>query len=483
VFERDIRLGLMDSLLSPAQGCLAQVAQIHADALELDAHFYGHMACWYQHKGRVRSFREVFVAGLSVSTLTEHREAAWFWLQQLAPHQVAGVVRVAKEHFGRCPRSLRSAVTHYLREREANPYGFDRAALRQGKALKELYAGLHISPDRRAQGVLFSRKPPEGSLSWKVKRLAQSQNPSEQALMILDLRLPFPVAVGLVRSLTPSVLAALVEVMTPAEVMNHLKMLEARGALTHPELRQRVEEKLAEARQDRRVSDYRGLMASEVVSDDKIHHQLQQVTQQRLVAQGQILRSTALLVDKSSSLTEAIEVGKRVAALTAGLMKEGVSLQVLVFDTVARPILCAGTSVADWTQAFKAVEAQGATSIGSPVAWLRANRVLVEQLVVVTDEEENTSPYFVDQLELYAREMGVRPEVTLVKVGSASAHLEKQMRQHQWPFDTYCFTGDYFSLPNLVPMLTRPGRLELLMEILSTPLPAKADLAPAKKAC
>jgi hypothetical protein len=42
-------------------------------------------------------------------------------------------------------------------------------------------------------------------------------------------------------------------------------------------------------------------------------------------------------------------------------------------------------------------------------------------------------------------------------------------------FDTFTFAGDYYSLPNLVPLLTRPSRLELLMEILETPLPERAE--------
>lgn len=480
MFERDIRLGLMDSLLSPAKAELSDLVKIHADALELDVHFYGHLAAWFHKNGRVRSFREVFCAGLFASPLPEHREAGWVILQSLAPHQVANVVKAAKQHFHKAPRTLRSAVVDFLRQREANPFVFDRAAARQGKALKELYAALHIAPGQRAQSVLFARKPPEGSLAAKVKALANSTSPAEQALMILDLKLPFPVAVGAVRQLTPAVLAALVEVMTPAEVMNHLKMLEALGALEHKELRQRVEEKLKEAATDTRVSDLKGLKAAKIVKDDNIRQQVEAVVQQRASAQGNIVRSTAILVDKSSSLTVAIDAAMQLGALVGGLMKA--DLHVLVFDTVSRPIKVpvGSASIADWERAFQGVVANGATSIGSPVAWLRANKVEVEQLVVITDEEENTAPYFHNQLELYQREMGLMPGVTLLKVGHASNHLERQLLQRQIAFDTYQFTGDIFSLANLIPMLTRPGRLELLMEILSTPLPVR-ETSPAIK--
>jgi len=477
MFERDIRLGLMDSLLSPAKAQMSELVKLHADALELDVHFYGHLAAWFHQHGRVRSFREVFCAGLFASPLPEHREAGWVILHSLAPHQVVNVVRAAKQHFHKSPRVLRSAVVDFLRQREANPFVFDRAAVRQGKALKELYAALHIAPGARAQSVLFARRPPEGSVAHQVKSLAACTSPAEQALMVLDLKLPFPVAVGAVRQLTPAVLAALVEVMTPAEVMNHLKMLQARGALEHPELRQRIEEKLVQAKGDERVSDLKGLTAAKVVKDDKIRHQLEAVVQHRAQAQGAIVRSTAILVDKSSSLSSAIEAAKQLGALVGGLMKA--DLRVLVFDTVARPLTVpeGSVSIADWERAFQGVVANGATSIGAPVAWLRANRVEVEQLVVVTDEEENTAPYFHEQLELYQREMGLMPSVILLKVQGSSDFLERQLRQRQISFEPYQFTGDIFSLANLIPMLSRPGRLELLMEILSTPLPVKPDLA------
>ena len=37
----------------------------------------------------------------------------------------------------------------------------------------------------------------------------------------------------------------------------------------------------------------------------------------------------------------------------------------------------------------------------------------------------------------------------------------------------FMFDGDYYSLPNLVPFLTKPSRVELLMEIMEYPLPKR----------
>jgi hypothetical protein len=67
------------------------------------------------------------------------------------------------------------------------------------------------------------------------------------------------------------------------------------------------------------------------------------------------------------------------------------------------------------------------------------------------------------------------PNVVIVHVGGHYDWLESQLKQQQAPVETFTFAGDYYSLPNLVPLLTRPSRLDLLMEILDTPLPVRTD--------
>ena len=50
--------------------------------------------------------------------------------------------------------------------------------------------------------------------------------------------------------------------------------------------------------------------------------------------------------------------------------------------------------------------------------WSRATQ-RVEQIIVLTDEGENTAPYFTEAYQRYADALGVRPDVVLVKVGDA----------------------------------------------------------------
>ena len=471
-FERDLRLNIIDSLLTSPHGEITRVADIHRECRQLDSVFYSHLAVWYQKNGSLRDHQEVFVANLLVSEIPEQREAGFVTLQALPPYQVARVVGHLKVHLGKVPRSARTAVEHYLRQRERDHAFFDGAATRARGAMKSLYAALHIRPSQRADAILFKRKPPEDSLAFALKRLAQSNDGYEQARIIIEHGLPFPVALGALRQVTPAVLVALVESMSGSEVINNLHCLKSKGALEHEALRQLIDGKLEQAKSDKRVSAFKASVAAQASGgDERLTRTLEGITDAQIRSKGRISRSTALLVDKSSSLHVAIDVGKRLASMVSAISAD--ALYVYAFDDLAFPVESRGSTVADWERAFAPFQANGCTSCGAALAALRQRRQNVEQIVIVTDEEENTSPHFIDEFRLYSQQIGFAPALTIVKVGSATDHLERQLKANQVNFQTFNFQGDYYSLPNLIPLLSRPGRLDLLMEILATPLPRR----------
>src|ERR687885_2319674 len=128
--ERDLRLEMLNSLLTTPHRELGKVAELHKLMVELDPIFYGHLAVWYQRNGDVRDHKEVFVANLLRSELPEHRDAGFVLLQEFPPYEVARVIDFMKARGGKVPRCARTAVTRYLRARENDPRLFDRAALR-----------------------------------------------------------------------------------------------------------------------------------------------------------------------------------------------------------------------------------------------------------------------------------------------------------------------------------------------------------------
>jgi hypothetical protein len=473
--ERDLRLDILNSLLTTPHRELAQVGELHREMSERDPLFYGHLAVWYHDKGDVRDHKEVFTANLLTSKIAAHRGAGFVLLQQFPPYQVARIIDFIKQTRGSVPRSTRTAVERYLRMREENPKQFDRAALRMRSSLKHLYAALHIKPGARADAVLFKDEPPQDSLAFVLKQLAKLDSAKEQARLIVEHQIPFTIAIGAIKKLTPGVLVALISQMSSQEVINNLNSLKKRGALDNSEVKALIDEKLTAAKDSGRVSAFKATKAAEIVgADEETAAKLAAITNAQIKRKGSIKKTTALFVDKSSSMTEAIEVGKQIAALVSGIMEA--DLFVYAFDSMPYPVTTASTEkreLSDWERAFSLIFPSGATSIGAPLEVMRLKKQVVEQIIVVTDEGENTSPYFAQVLPRYVEELKVAPTILIVRVGQVSEALENALRRANYAFDTFTFGGDYYSLPNLVPLLSRPSRLELLLEILETPLPVR----------
>ena len=235
-----------------------------------------------------------------------------------------------------------------------------------------------------------------------------------------------------------------------------------------------IDQKLEQAQKDSRVAAFKAQVAADAAGlDEDTAQKLAKVADEQVKRRGRISRPTALLVDKSSSMDQALEVGKRIAALVSGISEAG--LTVYAFDTLPYPVQAQGTELSDWEQAFKYLKAGGCTSIGCGMEALRLAKVAVEQVVIVTDEQENSPPYFTEALAAYQKALDVEPNVVIVRLGHASDYLERKLKGKQVQVDTFTFAGDYYALPNLVPLLARPSRLELLMEIMATPLPRRSE--------
>lgn len=469
--ELDVRVQILNSVLTTPHGKLAELAPVHVGALERDPLFYGHLAAWYAGRGEVRDHKVLFVAHLLTCDFAELREAGWALLQTLPPHMVAAAVDHAKRVIGKAPRVLKSAVASYLRGLEASPKRFDRAALRSRQALKHLYATLRLAPGARAQAILFAEAPPEDSDVFALKALASASDPAEQARIIVERRVPYTVATGALKAITPAALVALVEVMTPQEVINHLKSLQARGAFDSPEVKAMVEARLKAAESDRRVSTLKATRALDAVALDEATGELLTAVTDRRVAQiTRIARPTALLVDKSGSMEQAIGVAKEVAALVSAVCAD---FRVLTFDSECFEVRAEGVERSAWERAFRLVKANGSTSIGAPLAKLARERHYVEQVIVVTDMGENHTPYFHDAYVDYLHAVGVAPQVTVVAVGGSDQGFLRRLRERDIPHTVWTFGGDLYSLPNLLAVLALPSRAELVEEVMATALPRR----------
>lgn len=476
--EQDLRLGILNSLLTTPHRELDKIADLHKNMSAKDAIFYSHLAVWYQKHGDVRDHKEVFIANMLVNEVAEIREAGIALMEELPPYQVSRVVDFMKRKLGKLPRSTRTAVREYLHKRERDNNYFDRAVVRSRKAVKHLYASLSIKPGERAHSILFEKNPPKDSIFYALKELSKTESPDVQAQIIKDFKIPWIVAVGAIRKVTPHVLSALVENMSPQEVINALNSLKSRGAFDNEGLKKIIDAKIEKAADSDRVSAFKAMKAAEMtVMDQETAYRLEQVVNEKLQKKGSISKATALLVDKSSSMTVALDVGKQLAAMISGITKS--ELFVYVFDETAKQLQTnvETSNVSQWDKCFHLVFPGGATSIGSCLQTMRRANQVVEQIIVVSDLNENVPPFLPEEFRLYCDAIGSVPNLVLVKVGQFTEFLENQLKHSETQFDSFIFGGDYYSLPNLIPILSRPSRLDLLFDILATVLPTRKSLA------
>jgi hypothetical protein len=491
--EQDLRVNLLNTLLVTPHRDLNSIYPVHQEILKQDPRFYVQMAAWYAAEGELRDHKEMFVVCLALSDFPGHRDVGLALLREMPPYQVGrvfdfvkgatirrrvkqdGEIRIVAERrglFRNVPRSMKTEITRYLREREADPRWFDSSVLQARRAMKRLYASLHIAPSPRAQAILFDNIPPRDSRLYALKVIAQSRTPAEQARAIVEHQLPYRVAASVIKQMTPTVLVALIDRMSPQEVINSMGSLKRHGAFDNREVKALIEAKLTQAQTDERVSAYKAKVAAEAagVSAD-VADKLDAVTEAQVQAKGAITRATALLIDKSGSMSQAIEIGKRIGAMIAGICQA--DLYTYAFDTLGYPIEVAGPSLADWERALAGIHAGGATSCGVAVEMMRRQGQAVEQIIMVTDEEENANPRFVETLQQYRKELKADPHVVFVKTQGAARQLEQDCQRARIAYDAYDFTGDYYALPNLLPLLSRPGRLDLLLDIMAYPLPQR----------
>jgi hypothetical protein len=511
--EHDLRLNILNTLLTTPHRQLQQIWPVHQQLIQQDPRFYVRLAAWYSDHGDVRDHKEMFIIALVLSTFPGHRNAGLALLRNLPPYQVGRVVdfvsgrkekvtvRVEQpgvkrpkrlkatapagsvpaktetlvEDFGlfrNPPRSLKTEVERYLREREADADWFDGTVLTARKVLKRLYALLHIKPGERAQQILFDEQPPANSRLAALKQLANTTDAVEQARIIRAAALPYRVAVTVVAQPTPIVWAALVERMSPQELINSMGLLQRRNLLEHELIKPLIDAKLDKAQSAGRVSALKAGEALKAVKvSDETKAKLEAVADKQVKAKGRITRPVCMLIDKSGSMQVAIELGKRIGALLSSVCEN--KLYVYAFDALAIPIDPGKTDLASWERALAGINADGATSIGVGVEMLRRKKQYVEQIILVTDEGENTAPLFVETLKKYRDEVKADPNVCIVRTPNGDSLIERQCKAAGIMVDVFQFTGDYYSLPNLIPLLARPSKLELLLEIMDYPLPER----------
>src|SRR5258706_12191893 len=90
--EQDLRLRLMNTLLTTPHRKLDEIHPVHAEMVKQDPRFYVRLAAWYSDRGDVRDHKEMFVVTLVLSDFPGHRDVGLALLRQLPPYEVGRVL-------------------------------------------------------------------------------------------------------------------------------------------------------------------------------------------------------------------------------------------------------------------------------------------------------------------------------------------------------------------------------------------------------
>jgi hypothetical protein len=472
---------IFSSLAKSPHGELMEYVEVGQAAARREPEFFAHLISWNAAKGAIRDAKVALpMIALTQAQFTkegEFKENALAHFVKLGPRELEKALRFAfaLKVPGR-GRTLINLVRRYLQARERNWGTWERTAIQHRSTLANLYALSHLKPKALQMGkILFEGMAPTGTMFEAVRQL-KNMSPLEAAGTIAEKRIPFLIASGALgaKMKDTDLLLALINRMTPVELVTNATMLERLGVKSNPALRAAWEAKLEKASKSKRSVLKTGHQAGKV-TDAGMKAQLNAL-QEKQLSNLSVKGNWIVACDKSNSMTSSIEAGKFVAATLAKMAEGKVTL--IFFDTVpARVFDVTGQTLERIQSDTKHVRADGGTSIGCSLQYAIDRNVEADGIVVVSDAQENTPPFFIDAYKTYSVKVGKEVPVYLYRLepgmrGYADTDLAVSMKRAGMDLQEFDLRGmkiDYYSILNLVQTM-RVSRYSLADEVMEAPL-------------
>lgn len=468
---------IIKELTRSPHGKLAEYVPIGGPAQQEEPEFFAHLIAWNDLRGQIRDAKVALpVIALSRGkTHEDFSENALAHMATLDPRNFLRSLRFARElktpNYG---KAIRQTVERYLRAREKRLPWWIKTAVQHRKSLKELYALYHVKPFPFADQVLFKGYRPKNSVFEAIAQL-RGMAPVEAAGTILECKIPFLIALGALgpRAKEPDLVLALIDRMSPTELVTNMKMLERLGVKSNPALRSALEEALKKAaKSDKNIM--KTTVAADAVEDEGMRAKLQNLQEKQIQKTQGIDGNWLILGDKSGSMQECIDVSRHIAAMLAKMVRGKVHL--VFFDTAPRAIDVTGKTYDELLALTKHVMAQGGTSIGCGLQWALDMGVEIDGIAIVSDARENNVPQFARVYQTYSQRHNKEVPVYLYRmqhgtVSWADQDLAQSMKAASLDLQEFDLRGgvDYYSLPNVVATM-RVNRYSLVDEIMDTPL-------------
>jgi len=468
---------IIQELTRSPHGKLNEYVPIGQLAQKDEPEFFAHLISWNGLRGQVRDAKVALpVIALSRGkTHEEFSENALAHLCTLDPRNFLRALRFSRElktpDYG---RSIRRTVERYLRARESKYQWWEKTAVQHRSSLKELYALYHVKPAQFADAILFLGAKPKNSVFEAIAQLG-NMSPTEAAGTIMERKIPFLIALGALgkKAREPDLVLALINRMSPTELVTNMKRLEKLGVKSDPALRSALEQALGKAAKSGK-NMLKTTVASEAVEDETMKVKLQGLQEKQMQQATGIDGNWLVLGDKSGSMQLCIETSRHVAATLAKMVRGQVHL--VFFDTAPRHVEATGKTYEQLLEETKHVKAQGGTSIGCGLMWALERNIEVDGIAIVSDAQENNPPHFVNLYHSYLQKLDKQVPVYLYRfkpgtIAWQDVDVANAMKINKFDMQEFDLRGgvDYYSLPNIVATM-RANRYSLVDEIITTPL-------------
>lgn len=467
---------ILSELSKSPHGKLAEYVPVGKQAATREAEFFAHLIAWDRTHGQIRDAKIALpVISLMVPFPEDLVENSYAHIGMLSPRELVKAFYFAKEQKllkGRM-NPLQKLVLFYLRELESKQPVWERAAIQHRNSLKTLYAVGHFKPCSYADSILFKMEYPRGSIFESIAQLA-SMSPAEAAGTIMQRRIPFLVAMASLgdKAKNPDLVLALIKQMSPTELVTNAKSLEKLGVKTNPVLRGAFDEALAKVAVSKK-NVLKTTRAIENMADGEVKEKLRGAQDKQLKNMA-VDGNWLVLADRSGSMSQAIEVGRHVAAVLAKMVKGKVYL--VFFNVGPQGIDVTGKTLDEIKTLTRNIMASGGTSIGCGLEWAMAYRHEIDGIAIVSDGGDNTVPFFHTAYQKYSQFAGKEVPVYLYHLDGEYNALADYCKSSQIDLQTFELVQrgfvaavDYYSIPNLVQTM-RTNKFSLVDEIMTTPL-------------
>jgi len=471
--ELSAKKELLKSLMKCPHRKLEETVPVFRTALDKDPLFSG--KCFYaltlEEFNTIRDLEESGISFLLTSPYPEHREAGRVLFQGLEPYRAYRVSTFIRSHL-HPNRQVKGAIVDYLRTIEKNQKRFDGASKVAGNKLHKMYEFYHVKPGTRAQEVLFDRQTPENEVDI-LEVLRSTEDPAEQAELIVINKIPYRQATSVVKNITPAVWVALIEVMSVSEAVNARASVEASGILNDPAVRNIYENKLALAASDKNVAvSTLGERKSVKGKDERLNKIIKDAEQTKIDTTIGITDSVLLAVDVSGSMHNAIELAKRIGPYLASVCKG--DLELVCFNDSAVMVDFGKGTLEDFRRGFALIKADGSTSLGVALKHSVRNNFIPDVMIFITDQGENRAPLLVDEY----KKTGSGIRFIFINIGNNN-QVAAQLENIGADVSEFSFTADidsrgwYVDMNNFASLLSKGGYADTVQRIMDLKLPKR----------